>query len=284
MPPEAPVDALGLIAGKGAYPLELAESARAQGVKRLFAVAFKHETDKAINRLCDEVRWMYVGQLAAFVDAFRASGVRAAVMAGQITPSHLFSLRLDAPMRALLAALPRRNADTIFGAIGDELRKVGVELRPASLFMESRMPGPGVLTARAPTPEERADLDFGFRPRQGLQRESHRPDGRGAPRDGHGRSRPSRAPTPRSAAPANWRAGVCVVVKVAMPGHDMRWDIPVVGLRTLESLRKAGATCLGVEAPPRHPAAARGGGGRGRPPRHCHRSPFAIIAKRLKSR
>ena len=120
MPPEAPVAALGLIAGKGAYPLELAESARAQGVKRLFAVAFKHETDKAINRLCDEVRWMYVGQLAAFVEAFRGSGVRAAVMAGQITPSHLFSLRLDAPMRALLAALPRRNADTIFGAIGDE--------------------------------------------------------------------------------------------------------------------------------------------------------------------
>ena len=240
-------ESLGLIAGKGAYPLELAESARAQGVKRLFAVAFKHETDKAINRLCDEVRWMYVGQLAAFVDAFRASGVRAAVMAGQITPSHLFSLRLDAPMRALLAALPRRNADTIFGAIGDELRKVGVELRPASLFMESRMPGPGVLTARAPTPEERADLDFGFRLAK-VSSENHIGQ-TVVVRRGTVMAVEAFEGTDAAIRRAGKLAGKgCVVVKVAMPGHDMRWDIPVVGLRTLESLRKAGATCLGVEA------------------------------------
>ncbi len=247
MPPEAPVESLGLIAGKGAYPLELAESARAQGVKRLFAVAFKHETDKAINRLCDEVRWMYVGQLAAFVEAFRGSGVRAAVMAGQITPSHLFSLRLDAPMRALLAALPRRNADTIFGAIGDELRKVGVELRPASLFMESRMPGPGVLTARAPTPEERADLDFGFRLAK-VSSENHIGQ-TVVVRRGTVMAVEAFEGTDAAIRRAGKLAGKgCVVVKVAMPGHDMRWDIPVVGLRTLESLRKAGATCLGVEA------------------------------------
>ena len=247
MPPEAPVESLGLIAGKGAYPLELAESARAQGVKRLFAVAFKHETDKAINRLCDEVRWMYVGQLAAFVEAFRGSGVRAAVMAGQITPSHLFSLRLDAPMRALLAALPRRNADTIFGAIGDELRKVGVELRPASLFMESRMPGPGVLTARTPTPEERADLDFGFRLAK-VSSENHIGQ-TVVVRRGTVMAVEAFEGTDAAIRRAGKLAGKgCVVVKVAMPGHDMRWDIPVVGLRTLESLRKAGATCLGVEA------------------------------------
>ena len=238
---------LGIIAGKGAYPLELAESARDQGIKRIFAVAFKHETSKAINALCDEVRWMYVGQLAAFVDAFRTAGVNQAVMAGQITPSHLFSLRLDAPMRKLLASLPRRNADTIFGAIGDELRKVGVELRPASLFMESRMYPPGLLTSRAPTDEERADLDFGF---QIAKVSSEHYIGQTViVRRGTIMAVEAFEGTDAAIRRAGKLAGKgCVVVKVAMPGHDMRWDIPVVGLTTLKSMRKAGATCLGLEA------------------------------------
>ena len=244
--PFAPAS-LGLIAGRGAYPLELAESARAAGVKRIFAVAFKGETDRAINCLADEVKWIHVGQLGPFIEHFRASGVGQAVMAGQIAPRNLFLVRFDAPLRAMLARLPHRNADTIFAAIGEELAKVGVELRPASLFMESRMPGPGRLTRRAPDTRERADMDLGLataRACAGLK---------------IGQTVVVKEGTIvaveafEGTDPAIKRAGKlvgkgCVVAKVRQPGHDMRFDIPVVGLRTIGSLKKAGCTALALEA------------------------------------
>ncbi|MDA3874718.1 MAG: DUF1009 domain-containing protein, partial [Kiritimatiellae bacterium] len=137
---------LVIIAGKGAYPIELARSARSQGVKRVVAVAFRGETRKAIEQVADEVRWMYVGQLEAFRQAFREFGISQAVMAGQITPSNLFNARLDKAMRELLKSLPRKNADTIFGAVGDELAALNVTLLPACQFMESNLVRAGVLT------------------------------------------------------------------------------------------------------------------------------------------
>ena len=155
-------ESLGIIAGKGVYPRLLADSARKQGVKRLFAVAFRKETDPVLEKYADQVEWLYLGQLGAMLDAFKASGVKHAVMAGQITPTHLFRIRMDAPMLALLARLRVRNAETIFGAVGDELKKIGVELLPASLFMEHTMPEAGVLSARRPTEQERADIELGM--------------------------------------------------------------------------------------------------------------------------
>ena len=133
-------ESLGIIAGKGVYPRLLADSARKQGVKRLFAVAFRKETDPILEKYVDKIVWLYLGQLGSMLDAFKSGGVKQAVMAGQITPTHLFRIRMDAPMLALLARLRVRNAKTIFGAVGDELKKVGVELLPASLFMEHTMP------------------------------------------------------------------------------------------------------------------------------------------------
>lgn len=248
------VESLGIIAGKGAYPLILARSARAQGVKRLFAVAFKGETDKRITALVDEVHWQYVGQLAPFLAAFERSGVGGAVMAGQITPRNLFNLRFDKAMSEMLGSLPRKNADTIFGAIGDRLRGVGVELLPASAFMESEMPGPGQLTNRAPNEQEAADLDHGFHIakvssghnigqtvviKDGvvLAVEAFEGTDKAILRGGKlGRGRGEKG------------GGGGVVVKVAMTGHDMRFDIPVVGLKTLKSIAKAGVTALGIEA------------------------------------
>ncbi len=241
------IASLGLIAGKGVYPLELARAARAQGIARLFAIAFKGETDRAIERLVDEVRWLHVGQLAAMLDALKASGVSRAVMVGQITPTHLFRVRPDRAMLQLLGRLKARNAETIFGAVADELRALGIELAPASLFMDSAMPKPGLIGMRPPTAEEEADIQLGLRVakatsgldigqtvvvKQGTILAVEAFEGTDA---------------------AIRRAGElggpgAVVVKVAKRGHDMRFDIPVVGMHTFKTLKRAGVSALAVEA------------------------------------
>lgn len=240
-------ESLGIIAGKGAYPIELAKSARAQGVRRLFAVAFKGETDRALDRHVDEVRWLYIGQLAAMLEAFRQSGVRHAVMAGQITPTHLFRVRPDRAMLDLLGRLKARNAETIFGAVGEELGKVGVSLQAASLFMEATMPEPGLLGRRAPTPEEQADIELGLRVAKttsGLDIGQTVVIKRGtilAVEAFEGTDATIRRAGELGGAGA-------VVVKVAKRGHDMRFDIPVVGAHTLKTLKKARVAVLAVEA------------------------------------
>lgn len=240
-------ETLGVIAGKGAYPRVLAQSARAQGVKRLFVVAFKGETDRAIEKFVDEIRWLNIGQLRALLDALRDSGVRHAVMAGQITPTHLFRVRMDSAMFDLLGRLQERNAETIFGAVGDELRKVGVELLPASLFMESTMPPPGLLSHRAPTHEEQADIELGLKVAKstsGLDIGQTVVVKRGtilAVEAFEG--------TDATILRAGKLGGEgAVVVKVAKRGHDMRFDIPVVGEHTMATLRKARVAVLAVEA------------------------------------
>jgi len=114
------VDEILIIAGKGVYPRLLAESARLQGVKRIEALAFRRETRKDIESVADAVHWVYLGQFGKMLDAIKATGIRLAVMAGQITPTHLFNLRMDGKMLEVLRRLPERNAETIFGAVGDE--------------------------------------------------------------------------------------------------------------------------------------------------------------------
>ena len=236
-----------IIAGKGAYPLVLARSARQQGVTRLVAVGFKGETDDALAKLVDEMAWIYLGQLGAMLDAIRGFGVPAAVMAGQITPTHLFRIRMDAKMLGLLARLPQRNAETIFGAVGDELKSVGVNLMPASLYMESTMPAPGVLSRRPPTPAEQADIELGLK----VAKTTSGLDIGQTVVVKNGTILAVEAFEGTDA--AILRAGDlggegAVVVKVAKRGHDMRFDIPVVGEHTLKVLRKIKAAALAVEA------------------------------------
>lgn len=189
---------------------------------------------------------MHVGQLTPFVDAFRRFGVSEAVMAGQIKPSNLFMTRFDKAMRELLASLPRKNADTIFSAIGEELSQVGVELGHAGKFMESRMPEAGVLTAREPTEQEREDV------RQGAELAklvAHYKAGQSvAIKTGTVIAVEGFEGTDKMIRRAGKiGGGGSVVVKVAQPSHDMRFDIPVVGLRTIQSMKKAKATALAIE-------------------------------------
>jgi UDP-2,3-diacylglucosamine hydrolase len=238
---------LAVLAGKGSYPLILAQSAKAQGVKRLVVIAFKGETDSAIGRHADALHWIRVGQLGSLLDVLHASGASEAVMAGQITPSVLYRVRPDLKLLTLLASLKIRNADTIFGAIGEELRKIGVHLIPASRFMESSMPAPGTLTARSPAEGEWTDINLGLTVAKAtsalnigqtvvikegtiLAVEAFEGTNTAIKRGG------------------KLGCGAVVVVKVAKQNHDMRFDIPVIGLKTIAVLRKARATALAVEA------------------------------------
>ena len=156
-------ETLGVIAGRGTYPWQLARSAHAQGVRRVVAFAFRGETSWRIEHYADETVWLRLGQLRATLDAIRSRGVTKLVMAGQIKPTRLFSLRLDAMAFGILRSLPKKNAHTIFGAVADEFRKIGAELLPAYCFMEAEMPAVGQIAGREPDERERADIRLGAR-------------------------------------------------------------------------------------------------------------------------
>ncbi len=238
---------LGIIAGRGVYPRILAESARKQGVTAIFAIAFKRETDSSIERVSDKVKWLPLGQLEAMLNALRESGVKQVVMAGQITPTHLFRLRPDRKMLALLGKLRLRNAETMFGAVGDELKAMGIDLLPAYLFMESTMPEPGLLGVRAPTEVELDDIELGFKVAKltsGLEVGQTV-----VVKQGTILAVEAFEGTDETILRAGRLGGPgTVVVKVAKQGHDMRFDIPVVGERTMKILKKIKAAALAVEA------------------------------------
>jgi DUF1009 family protein len=244
--PEIP-QTLGLIAGKGAYPRLLAESAKRQGVAHVFAVAFRKETDPVIERHADRVAWIHLGQFGRMLDALRQSGVKHAVMAGQITPTHLFRLRLDAKAVELLRRLTVRNAETIFGAVGAELQALGIDLLPASSFMEAHMPPAGVLSRRGPTEGERRDIEMGLR---AARMTSGLDIGQTVVvKNGTILAVEAFEGTDAAIRRAAKLGGPgLVVVKVPKRGHDMRFDIPVVGVETMKLLRKVKAAALAVQA------------------------------------
>lgn len=239
--------ALGIIAGNGAYPLLLADAARRQGVRRLVAVAFRRETDDAISSKVDETEWIHIGQLEKLLKALKQSGVQHAVMAGQITPTSLFSVRMDAAMLKLLASLPTRNAQTIFGAVADQLQQIGIELLHAGTFMQDHMPAAGCLTRREPSPAEQADIKLG----SDVARATSRWEiGQTViVKSGTILAVEAFEGTDEAIRRAGKLGGSgAVVVKLAKAGHDMRFDIPVIGTRTIATLRRIGATALAIEA------------------------------------
>ena len=240
-------EVLGVIAGRGSYPWQLARSAHAQGVKRVVAFAFKGETERVISKYADEVVWLHLGSLGGLLDAVRARGIAKIVMAGQIKPTRLFNLRLDAKALAVLRTLKVRNAHTIFGAIGDELRAIGAELMPAYCFMETEMPAAGTLGRRAPDEREAADIQLGAKVAKitsGLEIGQTV-----VVKEGTVLAVEGFEGTDETILRAGRLGGAGgVVVKVAKLGHDMRFDIPIIGLRTFKMLKKAKISCLAVEA------------------------------------
>ncbi len=185
--------------------------------------------------------------MAAFLEAVRAAAVPDAVMAGQISPTSLFRLRPDRAMFELLASLRERNAETIFGAVVARLAQEGVRMHPASRFMERTMPEPGVLARRAPDERESADIDLGRRVAKATS--SLEIGQTVVVKEGTILAVEAFEGTDEAILRGGQLGGPgTVVVKTAKAGHDMRFDIPVIGLRTMKSLRKAGATTLAVEA------------------------------------
>lgn len=240
-------ESLAVIAGKGAYPLLLAESARAQGVKRLFALAFRGETDRAIERVVDEVTWVTLGKLREMLDALAETGIPYAVMAGQITPTSLFRVRMDSDTLAFFKKIPVRNAETIFGAAADLLGEMGITVLPAHRFMETHMPASGALTSRRPTEREQRDAKLGFAV-------AHATSGLDIGqtvviKEGTILAVEAFEGTDATIRRAGKLGGEgAVVVKVAKEGHDMRFDIPLVGMRTMKTLKKARVSALAVQA------------------------------------
>lgn len=238
---------LGIIAGNGRYPFLLAAEARRAGVKRLVVAAFEKETDPALEKEVDELTWIRVGQLGKLCKIFQQQRVGAAIMAGQIAPGNLFDLRPDLKALIVLAKLKERNAETIFGAIADELAAVGAELLPATTFMEKHLAPVGHFAGPAPAKRVGGDLDFGYR----IAKEVSRLDIGQTVVVKKGTVLAVEAFEGTDAAArrgGDLGRGGAVLVKVSKPGQDFRFDVPVFGERTLESARDSGIAVLACEA------------------------------------
>lgn len=240
-------DSLGLIAGSGAYPLLAAESARRAGVKKIVAAAFTGETDAKLEAVVDEIEWMRVGQLGRLLAFFQNAGVQQAMMVGQIAPNNLFNLRPDWKALLLLARVKRRNAETLFGAVADDLSLIGVELLPAFSFLEEHLAQKGIIAGGLLKAREEADVAFGFE----IAKEMSRLDIGQTVVVKNGTVLAVEAFEGTNEALK--RGGALgrknsVVVKVAKPNQDMRFDVPVIGAETVRIASQASVRVIAVEA------------------------------------
>jgi DUF1009 family protein len=242
-------DTIGIIAGNRSLPLVFARQAKALGVKRLVAVAFENETDPELAGLVDEIVWLKVGQLAKMISALKERGVACCVMLGQIAPRNLFDLRPDFRAVTLLLKLKEKNAQSLFGAVADELKKDGIELIEPVRWLRPLMPETGFCLGPALSGKQEADVALGLR----IAKEVSRleigqtvviKEGTVLAVEGfEGTDNCLR----RGGSLAG-SSGGAVAVKVARDKHDLRFDIPCIGISTLETCREAGIAALAFES------------------------------------
>ena len=237
----------GLIAGNGRFPFLVLEGARRAGVS-LSVAAIKEETDPKIEAYAERITWVGIGQLGKMIRFFKREGVERAIMAGQVKHVQIFSGALpDVRMLRMLMRLPRRNTDAIIGAVADELASEGIELIDSTYFLQDLLPQAGQLTRRAPDERERGDIEYGLE----VAREIARLD---LGQTIVVRSRACVAIEAMEGTDATVRRagtlarGRLTVIKIAKPDQDMRFDVPVVGIPTIETMFEAGATCLCITA------------------------------------
>jgi DUF1009 family protein len=238
---------LFLIAGGGDYPRLVIEGARKAGVSRIVMAAFEGETKPELAGMVDAVDWMRVGQMGRLLDAARKSGADRSLMAGQIAPGHLFNLRPDFKALVLLAKLRERNAETLFGAVAVELSKAGVGLVSATTFLEDHLASPGPIAGPKIKARYLSDLEFGFR----MAKETSRLDIGQTVLVKNGTVLAVEAFEGTNEAirrGGSLGRSAVTLVKVSKPGQDMRFDVPVIGTRTLEVAAEAGIRTIGVEA------------------------------------
>ena len=240
-------DTLGIIAGNGLYPRLLADSARKSGVQKIFAAAFEGETDPSLSQHVDEVEWLRVGQLGRLLSCFQARGIHHAVMAGQIAPKNLFDLRPDWKALLVLARLKSRNAETIFAAIADQLEAVNVELLSATSFLEDYLAPAGLIAGPKLSRRQEEDVDFGWKMAKeiaGLDIGQTVVVKNGTVLAVEGFDGTNE--TIRRGGKLAGKGGV--MIKVAKPKQDMRFDVPVIGVETLQIALGARLRVIAVEA------------------------------------
>ena len=244
---QAPLQLLGIIAGNGVYPKVLAAAARKAGVKTIVAAAFTDETDPAIDKLVDVVEWLRVGQLGRLLKFFREHEVHCAIMAGQIAPKNLFDLRPDVKALVVLAKLKQRNAESIFTAIADELGKADVHLLSATTFLETDLAAKGLIVGAKLSRSEEEDVDLGWNVAKqiaGLDIGQTIVVKNGTVLAVEAFEGTNDA-IKRGGALAREAA---VMIKVAKPNQDMRFDVPVIGVETIKVAAEAKLRVIAVEA------------------------------------
>jgi DUF1009 family protein len=249
---------IGLIAGNGSFPLLVLDAARAQGLDVIVA-AIKEEASAEIeSHGAAAVHWISLGELSRLIETFQREGVRRAIMAGQVKHKQIFSsIRPDWRLAKLLLSLGTRNTDSLLGAVAKTLADEGIILENSTSFLEPLLVKAGVLTQRAPTPQEKTSMDYGRAAARHLAQydigqtvvvaESacvavEAMEGTDATIERAGQIMRSLE------GDASTLSRELTVVKIAKPNQDMRFDVPVVGVKTIEVMRRAGATCLALDA------------------------------------
>jgi UDP-2,3-diacylglucosamine hydrolase len=249
---------IGLIAGNGKFPLLVLDAARAAGYE-VVVVAIKEEAFPEIeDRGAHSLHWLSLGELSKLIETLQREGVRRAMMAGQVKHKQIFSaIRPDWRMAKLLLSLATRNTDSLIGAVAKVLAEEGITLESSTWLLEPLLVKPGTLTRRAPTEQERKNIDYGRAVARQLAQHDigqtvviaesacvavEAMEGTDATIERAGGimgSLPGDASTLSRA---------LTVVKIAKPRQDMRFDVPVIGVKTIEIMQAAGATCLALDA------------------------------------
>jgi DUF1009 family protein len=238
----------GLIAGNGRFPFLVLEGARSQGID-MAVIAIKEEADPELAKQAQRTHWVSLGELSRTIELLHREGVTQAVMAGQVKHNQIFSaIRPDWKLAKLLFSLPKKNTDSLIGAVAKVLEDEGIRLVDSTLFLKPLLPEAGVLTKRAPNEQESAEIGYGI----GVARHIASMD------IGQTVVVSSQAcvaveamegtdeTIARAARIANGKP--LVVVKVSKSKQDMRFDVPVIGLPTIAAMKSAGATALAIDA------------------------------------
>ncbi len=249
---------MGLIAGNGTFPLLILDAARGQGLD-VVVVAIKEEASAEIeDRGAASVHWLSLGELSKLIETFQREGVRRAIMAGQVKHKQIFSaIRPDWRLAKLLLSLTTRNTDSLLGAVAKVLAEEGITLESSTGLLEPLLVKSGVLTRRAPTEQEHKNIEYGrIVARQLAQHDIGQTvviaesacvaveamEGTDATIERAGQIMNSMH------GEASTLSRSLTVVKIAKPNQDMRFDVPVIGVKTIEVMRGAGATCLALDA------------------------------------
>jgi hypothetical protein len=247
-PAAVPASGWGVIAGNGRFPFLVLEAARSQGID-MAVIALREEASAELEQVSRRLHWVSLGELGKAIDLLHQEGVARVVMAGQVKHNKLFSsIRPDWRLAKLLLALPRKNTDALIGAVAKVLRDEGIELVDSTAFLKPLVPTPGVLTRRVPDAREAADIAYG---RNVARRLAELDIGQTVViSDLACVAVEAMEGTDETIARAARITGgkPLAVVKVSKPGQDMRFDVPVVGLPTVEEMKRSCATALAVDA------------------------------------